>query len=250
MKRFAKPAGEEELRHWRDPYRQEMNCQIIHDSLHVRKGWTRSFFLGVDGVTAGYGSVAVGGPWTGKPTVFEYYLLPDWRSRLFDLFPKLLEVSGAKAIETQSNDPILTVMLHTYCRSVISEAILFHDRHTTQLRPKGVVFRPATDEDSERFPAHQKGAGWLLEQNGEAVATGGILHHYNRPFGDLYMEVMPAFRRRGLGAYMVQELKRACYEGGSVPSARCNTQNVASRSTLLKAGFVPCGHLLTGQITS
>ena len=62
------------------------------------------------------------------------------------------------------------------------------------------------------------------------------------------MDVVEAFRRRGLGSFMVQELKRVCYEGGSIPAARCNPANLASRSTLQKAGFVPCGVLLHGTI--
>ena len=43
------------------------------------------------------------------------------------LFSVLLSVSGAEAIETQSNDSMLTTMLHTFARSVKSESILFHD---------------------------------------------------------------------------------------------------------------------------
>jgi ankyrin repeat protein len=48
--------------------------------------------------------------------------------------------------------------------------------------------------------------------------------------------------------FKVQELKRVCYEGGNVPGARCNPRNVASRKTLQKAGFVPCGHILNGSV--
>ena len=62
------------------------------------------------------------------------------------------------------------------------------------------------------------------------------------------MDVAEAFRRRGLGAFIVQELKRVCYEGGSVPAARCGADNVPSRRTLQKAGFVPCGHILNGRL--
>jgi hypothetical protein len=51
-----------------------------------------------------------------------------------------------------------------------------------------------------------------------------------------------------LGSYLVQELKRVCYENGDVPAARCSPTNVASRATLQKAGFVPCGHILAGTI--
>jgi RimJ/RimL family protein N-acetyltransferase len=80
------------------------------------------------------------------------------------------------------------------------------------------------------------------------AASGGILFHYNRPYGDIFMETNESFRRRGLGAFLVQELKRVCYEGGHVPAARCNPNNVASRRTLQRAGFVPCGHILKGPV--
>jgi RimJ/RimL family protein N-acetyltransferase len=82
------------------------------------------------------------------------------------------------------------------------------------------------------------------------AASGGILFHYNRPYGDIYMETAEAFRRRGLGSFLVQELKRVCYEGGQVPAARCSPNNIASRRTLQRAGFVPCGHILKGAVRS
>src|SRR5271154_6968687 len=96
-----------EIGFWRDLYRQEMNCQIIHDSIHSRPGWSLEYFLSTGEAPVGYGSIAVGGPWRDKPTVYEFYVLPHYRSRLFDLFSVLLAASGANRIETQSNDSIL-----------------------------------------------------------------------------------------------------------------------------------------------
>ncbi len=58
---------------------------------------------------------------------------------------------------------------------------------------------------------------------GRRRGAGDILYHYNRPYGDIYMKVGEPFRKRGLGSFLVQELKRICYEGGSVP-ARAATQ--------------------------
>jgi GNAT superfamily N-acetyltransferase len=107
-----------------------------------------------------------------------------------------------------------------------------------------------TSEDAAQSTLQRKiSAGeWLIECDGQIAATGGILYHYNRPYGDIYMGVAEPFRRRGLGAFLVQELKRVCYELGSVPAARCNVTNVASRRTLQKAGFVPCGVRLEGKL--
>lgn len=115
----------------RDQYRREMNCQIVHDSIHRRTGWTNTYALSVDDTRAGFGSVAIGGPWTGRPTLFEFYVLPAYRDRAFQLFEVLLEASAARLMEIQSNDGLLAVMLHTYGRDVRSESIVFRDGSTT-----------------------------------------------------------------------------------------------------------------------
>ena len=151
MELIAKAANVEDILPWRDMYRLEMRCQIIHDSLHSRKGWTEPYLLIADGVAVGYGSIAVGGPWKGKPTVFEWYVVPQYRSQMFDLFSVLLAASGAAAIETQSNDTLLTVMLHTFAQSVKSESILFHDKLTTTHSPPGAIVRRATVDDAAQL---------------------------------------------------------------------------------------------------
>jgi hypothetical protein len=51
-----------------------------------------------------------------------------------------------------------------------------------------------------------------------------------------------------LGVFIVQELKRVCHEGGFTPGARCNPKNIPSQRTLQKAGFVPYGNLLVGDL--
>src|SRR3989454_9849944 len=251
MELCAKAANVQDILPWRDMYRLEMACQIIHDSLHSRKGWTEAYLLIADGVTVGYGSIAVGGPWKGKPTVFEWYVVPQYRLRLFDLFHALLAASSAATIETQSNDTLLTVMLHTFAQNVTSESVLFHDKLTTAHAPPGAVVRRATPDDAEQLLLHEldSEAAWVVELERQVAAAGGVLFHYNRPYGDIYMKVAEPFRRRGLGSYPVQELKRVCYEQGNVPAARCNPKNNASRKTLQKAGFVPCGHILTGSVS-
>lgn len=235
---------------WRDMYRLEMNCQIIHDSIHSRRGWTQEYLLFASGARVGYGSVAIGGPWQGKPTLYEFYVLPHHRSHAFELFHTLLTASRPAMINVQTNDPLITVMLHTFAHDVTTEAIIFHDKLTTALSPAGATFRCATPAEVADVPAdHLKWYG-VVEVDGAVAATGGILFHYNRPYGDIYMDVAESFRRRGLGAFLVQELKRVCYEGGNVPAARCNPANVASRRTLQKAGFVPCGNILNGSIST
>jgi len=231
-------------------YREEMSCQIVHDSLHSRKGWTLSYLLEVDGNAAGYGSVTIAGPWKNKPTVFEFYLLPDQRSRAFHFFEALLVASGARFFEVQTSDSLTTCMALTYGNDLVSEKVVFRDRLTTTHLFRGAVLQAQTsDEEIHAAMERRQGGGeWMIEMDGTAVGKGGILFHYNRPYGDIYMEVDEGFRRRGLGSFLVQELKRECYRLGAVPCARCDPANVPSRLTLQRAGFVPSAHILIGSI--
>ena len=230
-------------------FRQEMNCQITKDSIHTRPGWTLEHLLTIDNQPAAYASIAIAGPWKDKPTLYEYFVLPDHRTRAFDLFTALLDATHPVAIETQSNAPMLTVMLHTFATNVVSESILFHDAITTHLPPpNGVTLRHPTLADNLDLLPHQYCTHAVLELDGQLAATGGILFHYNPPYGDIYMEVREPHRRRGLGSYLVQELKRIAREHNNTPAARCNVTNVPSRRTLQKAGFVPCGHILVGKL--
>ena len=89
---------------------------------------------------------------------------------------------------------------------------------------------------------------YVLQYNNEVAATGGLMLNYNMPYADIYYEVNENYRQKGLGTLMVQELKKAAYEMGRVPAARCNIRNIISKYTLLKAGFTVCGCILKGNI--
>jgi GNAT superfamily N-acetyltransferase len=250
MRAMATPVSPSEVLPLRVDHRREMNCQIVHDSIHRRAGWTKTFALALDDSSAGFGSVAIGGPWTGKPTIYEFYVAPAHRGSAFRLFEALLSASGARLMEIQSNDGLPAVMLHTYARDVSSEKIVFRDGATTTLPSNGAMLEQITsdEETQDAIRQRQGGTEWRLQMGDDTVATGGILFHYNEPYGDIYMDIDERFRRRGLGAFLVQELKRVAYGLGSTPCARCDRDNVASRMTLQKAGFVPYAHILNACI--
>jgi GNAT superfamily N-acetyltransferase len=248
----AKLSASEDVLPLRTRYREEMNCQIVHDSIHRRKGWTLTYLLELAGINVGFASVAIAGPWKDKPTVFEFYLLPEHRNHSFVLFEALLAASNARYFEVQTNDVLPTVMALTFGRDIVSEKIIFHDSLTTTHPPNGALLKQLTSATEIRncIEQRQGGGEWLLEINGNEAAKGGILFHYNRPYGDLYMEVNESFRQRGLGSYLVQELKRVCYELGAIPGARCSPTNIASQRTLQRAGLVPFAHILVGALAS
>jgi hypothetical protein len=91
--------------------------------------------------------------------------------------------------------------------------------------------------------ARRRGGGdWELRLpgGGEAVASGGLLFHYNSvgdsnadgggaPYGDVHMEVVESQRGRGHGARFVEAMVAECYALGmprpgalqSFPAPRC-----------------------------
>jgi hypothetical protein len=234
----------------REEYRAAMRCQIVHDSWHLR-GFTDSFLLTLGEVAVGYGSVG-GAPGDPRETLKEFFVQPAHRAAAADLFEALLAESGALRIEAQTNDVLLTLMLFDRATGITAPTILFADAGTTRhAPPDGITFGPLDRADRAGAFAHTRepvGEWGLLDRERRVVATGGVARHYNPPYADLFMEVAGTHRRRGLGTYLAQELKRVCYEGGRVPGARCRHDNAASRRTLQRAGLLPCARILTGRV--
>ncbi len=226
-----------------------MRCQIVHDSWHAR-GFTDSYVLRLNGQIVGYGSVG-GVPPEPKETVKEFFVVPRSRGSALPLFRALVAASRARAIEAQTNDLLLSLMLHDCAVDLTSDTILFSDGLTTTLPPPpAATLRRVTEADRARVFRHtlEPVGDWGLERDGELAATGGLLFHYNPPYGDIYMEVAEPHQRRGLGSYLVQELKRICYESGHIPAARCRHDNQASRRTLERGGMFPCARIVRGRI--
>jgi GNAT superfamily N-acetyltransferase len=239
-------ASAEEAAPLRELHREEMNCQIVHDSF-LRRGFTDPYFLKVDGCFAGYGLVANR---YDPDMVDEFHLFPAYRAAALPLFRALLEASGAKKIRAQTNDPLQLSMLYDCATNIKVEAILFEDGFTSRLTCPTGVFRKSTEADRQNLTEGKldDGAEWLVESGGIPVAAGGVLTHYNPPYGDIYMAVRESHRRQGFGSYLVQELKRAAYERGNRPAARCSPDNPASRFSMQKAGLLPCGRILSGRV--
>lgn len=233
----------------REQYRQEMDCQIVHDSWHAR-GFTRSYLLRLDGEIVGYGSIG-GPPGEPKDILKEFFVLPHRRGAALALFRALIAASGARTIEAQTNDVLLSLMLYDCATDVSTETILFADAvSTSHPAPPGATLRQISDDDRPRLFMHTSVpvGDWGLACDDEIVATGGVLCHYNPPYGDIFMEVAAPYRRRGLATYLVQELKRVCRDMGRVPAARCHQDNPGSRRALERAGMLPCARIIRGRI--
>ena len=125
----------------RNLFIQETNFQIRYNACHER-GWTDSYLLTVDSKEVGYGSIN-GQEIKNRDTIFEFFLVPPYRKLASRIFPELIAASAVKLIECQSNDFLLTSMLHEFAQNIRSEVVLFEDHVVTEHTIPGVVFLAA-----------------------------------------------------------------------------------------------------------
>lgn len=233
------------------PYRhlflQEINRQIRYNACHERR-WSDSYLIFADDTIIGYASVK-GQEIPDRDTLFEFYLLPLYQHLASRVFPYLLSASGVQYIETQSNALLLTTMLYEFAVNIRPLAIMFEDGPYANLSaPEGVTFQTRKAFEELYGKQTENDSSYVLEKAGEEVGNGDFLLHYNKPFADLYMEVKESHRQQGLGAYLIQELKRVCNQAGRIPAARCNIENKTSKATLLKGGLKVAGVMLIGEV--
>ena len=202
-------------------YLQSTNFQIRYDACHDR-GWTDSYILTSDGLQVGYGSV-MGRDRADRDTVFEFFVIPSFRRQSSALFRALLAASGARYIECQSNDLGLTALLFEFAREISADVILFEDHAVSRHVVPGGIVRRRRKGDAIFAHAVEPVGDYVLEVDGEVVATGGFL---------------------------LQELKRECHLAGRVPAARCDLRNAGSRGALTNAGMRVCGFMLAGVVRS
>lgn len=228
-----------EVQTLRDLFLAGIDFQFVYNKCHGA-GWADTYLITIDGEKAGYGSVWGKDKREDRDAIFEFYLREPHRKLASIVFPGFQKVSGAVYVECQTNDHLLTDMLFEYCANIYADRILFDDSFTTEMKIPGTDFKKTVNNGGE--------TEYILERDGEIVATGGYVWNYNFPYIDMYYEVKEHHRQKGYGSFITQELKKEAYLLGRVPAARCNINNKASKATLLKAGMKVCGHILVGEL--
>jgi RimJ/RimL family protein N-acetyltransferase len=233
----------EEIKDFRILFLVENHFQFIYNKCHDY-GWADNYVFVIDEIRVGYGAVWGQSKREDRDAIFEFYVIRPFRHFSNFIFPEFHRISRATFIECQSNDLLLSSMLYEYSQNIHAEAMLFEDQFQTNFEIPDVIFRKGPADDNRSDDSGE----YVLEKNGEVVATGGFMMNYNLPYADIYYEVKENFRQKAFGSLIVQELKKEIYLKGRVPAARCNIMNRASKANLLKAGFNTCGFILKGDI--
>jgi len=210
----------------------------VRDSI-LPRGLADPYLLEVNHRVAGYAGV-----WREHfpDRITELFVLPVYRSLAPALVRSLVDVSGARELEVQTNILEGRALLEECATSIWVENLLFEAGPDTALDRPELEFR-LRGEDEDVTDGE-----WVVEKDGRVVGCGGWLTHYNPPYADLYLTVTEDMRGHGIGSYLVQELRRACEGAGYVPAARCDPTNEASLRALQRGGFRPCGEILVGAL--
>jgi len=231
----------------RNLFLQENNFQIRYNAQHER-GWSDSYLITYNEEKIGYGAIAGKENIRDRDSVFEFYIIPSFKKFASAAFLKLIYASTPSYIICQSNDLLLSSLMFEYAQNINADTVLLQEDFTSSIYINDVIFRKRSNNDIAFEHKAEPVGDYVLEFNKEVVATGGFLLHYNMPFADLYMEVKEDCRRKGFGSYLIQEIKKQCYLAGRVPAARTGLDNIASRATLIKAGFKIAGFMLSGNL--
>ena len=232
------------VRSLRALFLEELNAQFRYEATHLRR-WATSYLVRLDRRSIGYGSIR---HYDGnRGTVFDFYLLPPFRSYGLDALRAVIRAADADVLECQSNDRFFASLVPHLAGEVSTDTILFASGQSNRLSSDSTFRRRRRADRVFEHTAEPVG-DFVIEVSGEVIATGGFLLHYNEPYADLFMEVRPDARRRGYGSFLIQELVTECYLAGRVPAARTGIDNIASQRTLSRGGLRECGRMLRASL--
>lgn len=258
------PATVDQVADLRLLYARELDDMIRYER-EIRQGRTHIYGMRSGGGLIGYGILH--GEGDDRSTVVEFFLLPQYRRHAAPLFDRFAMATEATGVQARTNDTGMVLLLYEKTRNIVPGNYYFHDTENTHHPVPGTRYRVITPGDldvlapimttSEGWPFDvpdrealvawiASGEGRLLEDEEGIAGIGAILQGYNPPFANVGMTVMKRARCRGYGTYLIEELKRETYAMGKIPRADCAPWNLASRATLLRAGFLVNARALRG----
>lgn len=189
-------------------------------------------------------------------TLVEFYIFKEYymySQEIFDYIIKSYMVEAAGVSTKQSE--FLSLCLD-FQKSVYVLSYLFNDAENKKYELdcyENLSFRLAKKSDIQAInnkcePRSEEYYEELIENDQLFVLYEGdillgigefrISKTHHGQYGDIGMVVAEEHRRKGVGTYIIIQLKEHCYRNNLKPMASCDSKNFASMKTLIKAGFI------------
>jgi GNAT superfamily N-acetyltransferase len=188
-------------------------------------------------------------------TILEFYVIDEYLAHSDEIFIKALSDFNIKNSIAKSFDFLIMSISLTHSKSSIVEGCLFRDFIGNEIEANArISHRLATINDFEMLKNHMEEVFDheqeildVLHQDGmniysidEKMIGYGIFQRSieGRNSFDIGMYVVPDERKKGYGSYIINDLRLLCKQNGWYPTLGCDINNIGSRKTLEKAGFV------------
>ncbi|HEX8729935.1 MAG TPA: GNAT family N-acetyltransferase [Ktedonobacterales bacterium] len=193
--------------------------------------------------------------------LLRFSLRSDYLDRAQELFHWIISTHGIQHAMTSTIEPLYFSLCLDVQRSITLHSYLFRDHQRRELLSglsRG-FFRKAEkselDELVRFYRANTEGSGkWIapfvnrrldraelfvLHDEQTLVGAGECIPSQTQaPYADLGMVVARTHRGRGVGSFLLTQLKNLCYAAGWKPICSCEASNLASKKAIERAGFI------------
>ncbi|MGH2507805.1 MAG: GNAT family N-acetyltransferase [Ktedonobacteraceae bacterium] len=193
--------------------------------------------------------------------LLRFHVLEAYQKRAQDIFRWIISTYSIKHAITSTIEPLYFSLCLDIQSRITLHSYLFRDhaRFGPVTESSHTSIRKAVKSDFDElvdfYRANTEGAReWIptflherlqreelfvLHKEQTLVATGECIPSQKQPpYADLGMVVARSYRRRGLGSFLLTQLKKHCYEAGWKPICSCEAANRASKQAIEKAGFI------------
>ncbi|MBY9007701.1 MAG: GNAT family N-acetyltransferase [Candidatus Lokiarchaeota archaeon] len=194
--------------------------------------------------------------------ILEFFLIDEYIPICEDIFKIILKKLIISKAYCKSFDHLFLKCCITYHKSIKLYGVLFRDmiNRAIKLPHPDLRSRLGEIQDFSEISLFKEG---VFENDGELrkylyskklfvflihneITGYGIFSRTikNRPDFDIGMAVHPKFRKKGYGSYIINNIKNFCLKNNWRPTCGCIIDNIGSRRTLEKAGFISKHNLL------
>lgn len=192
----------------------------------------------------------------GSNELIEVFLDDDLLFQKELLFSEVIDKFDIKNVYCKSFDQVLLSCCHRFSSSSSLTGYLFQDYNIQFgiVLDDAIDVRLATMDDvpflnsfdndmlekgEEIDPYIRNNSVYMFLKGNELVGCGYLFNIIpGRIHWDVGMWVNQPFRRKGYGTQIISYLMKYCFDNGFVPTAGCAEDNIASRLTLERCGFV------------